>query len=198
MPSLFKICGRINGSDPTAEQNLCLTTGYSLIMKEILCNFPNYTVLLAHKIHKNPEMPPNCTKVSNIWPPDPLPRLYRSLQIGSKNCEPNPPSRLHKNLILHGAHAPGAPHPQQGFMKMISKIHVCMSQSKKPGVSLVISEYALKYSGLDSSISSLKIPKRHIRCHQTVPRFQNFPVEACPRTPPSKASRKLSSRFIFA
>ena len=54
---------------------------------------------------------------------------------------------------------------------------------KKLGFSLVISEYALKYSGLDGSNCSLKIPKRRIICHQTVSRFQNFPGGACPRTP---------------
>ena len=46
---------------------------------------------------------------------------------------------------------------------------------EKAGICLIISEYALKYSVLDGSIGSLKIPKRRIRCHQTVPRFQNFP-----------------------
>ena len=50
-------------------------------------------------------------------------------------------------------------------------------------ICLVISKYALKYFGLDSSIYSQKIPKLFTRCHQTVPRFQNFPGGACPRTP---------------
>ena len=62
-----------------------------------------------------------------------------------------------------------------------------MSLWEKLGFSLVISEYALKYmyAGLDSSICSSKIPKRHIRCYCTIPpTFQNnFPGGACPPTP---------------
>ena len=63
----------------------------------------------------------------------------------------------------------------------------CMSLWKKLGFSLVVSKYALKYAGLDSSICSPKIPKRHIRCRRTIPsRFQNLPGGACPRTPLSR------------
>ena len=75
---------------------------------------------------------------------------------------------------------------------------------KKLGLSLVISEYALKYSELDGSICSLKIPKTRIRCHQTVPRFQNFPGAACPRTarppppPPTHTPSKAFAPTAFA
>ena len=52
---------------------------------------------------------------------------------------------------------------------------------KKLEFSLVISDHALKYSlRLHSSICSLEIPKRHIRCRRTI---QNFTRGACPRTP---------------
>ena len=94
--------------------------------------------------------------------PDPLPRP-RSLQIGHQNDEPNPLSRLENN-----------PHA------------IC----EKAAVSLVISECALEYSGLDSSICP---PKIRIRCHQTVPRCQKNPGGAYPRTHLARLPR-----FIFA
>ena len=52
------------------------------------------------------------------------------------------------------------------------------------GFSLVISEYALKYAGLDSSFCSPKIPKRHIRCRM-------------PTDPPNNASQKMFSKTQF-
>ena len=56
---------------------------------------------------------------------------------------------------------------------------------EKTGVFSCNIRIALKYFGLDGSICSIKIPKpkRGIRCHQTVPRLQNFSGGACPRTP---------------
>ena len=70
--------------DPTADlQNVCLTyvkKRYFLIMKEILCNVPNYKTLLAHKYSH--QMLPNSTKIPKVlrgsMPPEPLARLHET------------------------------------------------------------------------------------------------------------------------
>ena len=101
-------------------------------------------------------MPPNSTKISKIsrgsMPPNP---------------PPPPQARLHENNL------------QYSFLhESVEKAEVFSCNSRI----CFGEEYALKYSGFDSSICSPKNTKRRFRCHQTVPRFQNFPRGACPRT----------------
>ena len=61
----------------------------------------------------------------------------------------------------------------------------------------LLSKYALKYSGLDSSIYCQKVPKLCTRCHQTIPRFQIFPGGACPRTPPPPPPAGLCTKYAL-
>ena len=79
-------------------------------------------------------------------------------QVSRESITPHPLARLHENDL------------QDSF---------CISLWKKLGFSLVISEYALKYAGLDSSICSQKKYQNNTsddvaQCH---PDFKIFPGE---------------------
>ena len=134
-----------------------------------ICNVPNDTVLLAHKMHNKCTGATTSATVSNIWPLDPLPSANRSLMV---------------NLT-----------PYQGFRKIMSQDSFLHESVKKLGLFLIVSDYVLKFFGLDSSICSLKYQKDASGATKQYRDFKIFPGEHAMDTP-RKASQK-SSRFIF-
>ena len=79
-----------------------------------------------------------------------------------KNGEPNPLSRLRKNYL------------QDSFVhESVKKLVFFSCSIRLCSEILWIRQFYLL----------TKLPKRRIRCHQTVPRIQNCPGEAFPRTP---------------
>ena len=133
----------------------------------------NYTVLLAHKIHKNAQVPPNCTEVSNICPP-------------STKALPIIANRSLKMVNLT---------PYQGITKIIFKIHVCTSLRKSCFFCCSI-RLCSDIPWIRQFYLLTKLPKRRIRCHQTILRFQIFPGEHALAGPTSKASHLPCSKIL--
>ena len=137
------------------------------------------SIYLLSKIQKKThQMPQNCSKALRLW------RLTSHHQ----------PSNHRPSHIWCWGNGELNTHEK----KNNCNIHVLHELKKtKLGFSLIISKYALKYSALDSSIYSQKYQKKkRTRCHQTVPRFQNFPgVGSMPPDPPSKALHLLRLPF---